>query len=1384
LKLSSLNSSTEFSRAGCSNPGLSLSCIDHSTLSLGKLMNKSLLFLATILSTLSVQASTVIDNFDDVKGATNGIALNSINNTGIGGIGFTTKYEQTGSAVAVLKTNDLTLTLANYVSGQAGATQRWSVAATTLSSGFARRTQTRGTPSMYGTIWFTFIASLLNSNGDMALTFNGTLPTSGQFGNGSSGMRVGLGNYAQKNFRGALGVGPVATATAQAELTNIVNGVNGAVTGPSFVPTNGTAGLVLGRIDTDPVSGYPRVSLWYNPDVPNVASLPAPTLTFSDSTYSIVPTTVTRIGYQNVRNATLGAQCEVIDNVKVSDEPNGFDIVYLNAALPTPTISAVATVGVGSEQGPTNVVFTITSDRPVTSDLVIPYTLSGVATNGYILYSSPAAYTNADYVDPGFNPDALASSITISNGQSNATVVLQVIDDGLPEATESVTITLGANPSVYILGASSASGVILDNNDAHTSLQYMFEKDLLPQVWDTNLTASAGTAAAGFGPNSTAYNNTGYGPLDWPSPSTAFSAAGDVTPDNQAAALAQGSYFGCKIAPAPGRAMTLTNFQFMAIYGDYLGQYPGTTGGVAFVRSSVDNFSTDLGYFAFQPAETLFPGPGWYTNTIALNSSFANLPGAVEFRIYFFDDSPLNQVCTRIDNLFISGATAPTTIAQIAVTNNLPNAAQPATPGEFTVSRTGDTSSALTVNYTLAGTASNGVDYVALPGSVTIPAGQSSAPITVTPIDNGIPFMPIRTVILTLTPNSAYGLLLSSSATVSIADNDVYGGLVVYQVNENNNTAPSLASVAAGSVAPAFTNQMTALNAAVGANLGNFGAGGTAGSGHGYGTAEFISAPSEIFVRSSYLTNDEAAAVLASQYLSFGFGPKAGYALNLSRFSMWARFDATNLYTANWALRSSVDNFASDLGNWPIIGNGSTATYQFLTTALTNPVFQHLASAIEFRLYLYEPVGSDPSAGSHYLRMDDFYFQGTAEVLPTNAQQVAVSATLPSASIPGTNGMFALTRVGDLSQALTVYYTMSGTASNGVDYVFLSGVTNFAAGSSNVYIPILVLDAYGLPGVPTKTVTLSLVPNTNYNILASASNMVTIADANVYSGLAVYQFNESSNTAPSLADAAVATIPDSLTNKLTASNAGTGPGLLPFGANNGVNIFGYGTGEYVSPPSEIYAKVPSMPGDEDTAVTNGCYVTFTLAPNSGYALNFSRLAGWIKLQANPGYTATWLLRSSLDGFTTNVLSQTVGAGANGTSPGVPYLLLQANLSSAAFQKVTNSIEFRLYFYTDAQADPNNNDFMRTDDIYLEGTVSPVSPANTPTIQHIGVVSGTVTISFTGASGDPASAFHLQSSATVDGTYLDDNSAIVTGSNGAFQATTAVNGASRFYRIRR
>jgi hypothetical protein len=94
-----------------------------------------------------------------------------------------------------------------------------------------------------------------------------------------------------------------------------------------------------------------------------------------------------------------------------------------------------------------------------------------------------------------------------------------------------------------------------------------------------------------------------------------------------------------------------------------------------------------------------------------------------------------------------------------------------ATTGAFRVSRTGSTASPLTVFYSVAGTATPGTDYTALPGSVTIPAGVAAANILVKPINDTLK-EGNQTVVVTLSSKPAYTIGSPSAATVTIISNE------------------------------------------------------------------------------------------------------------------------------------------------------------------------------------------------------------------------------------------------------------------------------------------------------------------------------------------------------------------------------------------------------------------------------------------------------------------------------------------------------------------------------------------------------------------------------------------------------------------------------------
>jgi Ca2+-binding RTX toxin-like protein len=90
----------------------------------------------------------------------------------------------------------------------------------------------------------------------------------------------------------------------------------------------------------------------------------------------------------------------------------------------------------------------------------------------------------------------------------------------------------------------------------------------------------------------------------------------------------------------------------------------------------------------------------------------------------------------------------------------------------FTLTRTGDLSSALTVNYTLAGTATPGVDYTGTtPNTVTFLAGSSKATI-ILPTKDDLLSDPSETIITKITAPVGYTISGPDNATATILDND------------------------------------------------------------------------------------------------------------------------------------------------------------------------------------------------------------------------------------------------------------------------------------------------------------------------------------------------------------------------------------------------------------------------------------------------------------------------------------------------------------------------------------------------------------------------------------------------------------------------------------
>jgi hypothetical protein len=93
--------------------------------------------------------------------------------------------------------------------------------------------------------------------------------------------------------------------------------------------------------------------------------------------------------------------------------------------------------------------------------------------------------------------------------------------------------------------------------------------------------------------------------------------------------------------------------------------------------------------------------------------------------------------------------------------------------GAWTITRGGDTTTAVTVYFSFSGTATESSDYtVDNSSSVSFAAGETSKIVTLTPVDDSVYDELDETAVLTLTANPAYGIVVAED-TITISDNDV-----------------------------------------------------------------------------------------------------------------------------------------------------------------------------------------------------------------------------------------------------------------------------------------------------------------------------------------------------------------------------------------------------------------------------------------------------------------------------------------------------------------------------------------------------------------------------------------------------------------------------------
>ncbi len=434
------------------------------------------------------------------------------------------------------------------------------------------------------------------------------------------------------------------------------------------------------------------------------------------------------------------------------------------------------------------------------------------------------------------------------------------------------------------------------------------------------------------------------------------------------------------------------------------------------------------------------------------------------------------------------------------------DAAEGGTGGQFLIERIGPTTNALNVTVAISGTATAGVDYVAIPTTVTIPAGASTALVNLTPLQDTA-IEAVETVILTISTGSGYVRAASSadySGTVNVYDDDAPVVTVV---------ATDSAASEAGNDPGAFTITRTGdttLPLTV-----NYGLTGSALHGTDYvALPGVLTIPAGSAVATVVITPIEDSigepAQTAVLQLRSGLGYLVGAASNAtvtitdngdipyasiavtagpaleSGTAGTFRITTTGTGTGNIDVKYTVTGTATNGTDYGTLSGTVTMGKNATASITITPIQDQLEEGYETIIITLTP---DPA---YSLALDA---SATMNLQDDEAPQVNVSGT--DDIFTETNGSLAkffVSRTGSVTSALTVNYTLGGTATAGVDYTAPSGSVTITAGTTGAYVDISMLDDTLSEG--TETIIFNVTANPAYTIgIGSVTRYITDAEA-------------------------------------------------------------------------------------------------------------------------------------------------------------------------------------------------------------------------------------------------------------------------------------------------
>ncbi len=931
----------------------------------------------------------------------------------------------------------------------------------------------------------------------------------------------------------------------------------------AFGPSDQVANLAPGQVFTGtgvrvifenvgPNNSYGRVLI----DVPSSNAIPhAPWQALIAARNTPKPVTLSAtdgdgnpLSYSVVTNPTNGTLSGVAPNLvytpnagflgvdkftfKANDGTTDSNIAQVSMSVTLNGVDAdvsIATTTPSGVEGGASGTFTLTRVGITTGTLSVNLTPSGTAVSG------------ADYT-------AIASPIVFAANEISKTISVTPVNDTEYEDIETVTLSIAAGTGYQAAANSSATVTIADNDKPTVSVAV--NATSLPEGSGGGLLTFSRSGATSVGPLMVYYAPTGTAtlggdysllsgsvliPLGQTSVTVPVVVLQDaITEAPESLIVTVSANTAYNVATSPSNTVTMSisdddevntvniavtdNYASEPAKGDGAGTFRITRSGSAASALTVNLLTSGTAmpgsdYVAIPAAVTIPAGQSSLTVTVTpLDEPEAEVDETVILNVLAGAGYSVGTSSTATVNLFDDELAQ----VQIEVYDPLCAEAAAADAGTFLFRRLGNRTAALTVNYTVSGTATPGTDYTALPGTVSISASNTSMTVALTPI-NDILVEGTETVILTLGPGTGYSVATQNTGTIEIRDDET--------VDVNLSIAD--ANAAEGATVDPGSFRITRTSTATTPLTVSYTLRGTATNGTDYnalsGTATIPANATTVDVVVTPI-NDAILEGTESVIMTLT-GGGATYDVSDTRTqTLWVKDDDTPAITLvatdtvaaeadggtmNPGLYTFTASFApaNDLTLFYTVSGGTNGVdYDYLTgtimllagqtsvTLALNPIDDELAEALE-------SVGVTLSHGPNYNRGAT---TGGSVAIAASDKPVATITAVDSAAAenPVNTGKFLITLSKVVAASTTVTYTVGGTATTGADYTTLAAVS-IAAGSNTALITVTPLNDALIEGPESVTVTLTSAAT--YTVGSSNTATVTIADDEISPPLAAWK---------------------------------------------------------------------------------------------------------------------------------------------------------------------------------------------------------------------------------------------------------------------------------------